>query len=189
MIPFTESMRHDYPLTPNSCVIDCGGFEGNFAKIISEKYGCCVHVLEPVKRFRDSMHRSPLILVHPYGVAGESRDAKFNVGGDSSGEFATGLPHTETVQLRAIGHVLFELANKGCDLLKLNIEGTEFEVLESLLTMVMPSLAGVKNIQVQFHRNVPNAEARYETIAVGLSRTHHLTYRAPWCWENWEINA
>ncbi len=182
---FTEAMRHDYPLTPDSCVIDCGGFEGNFAKIITEKYGCCVQVLEPVKRFRDSMHRSPLILVHPYGVAGESRDALFNVGGDSSGEFATGLPHFETVQLRAIGYVLAELAPKGCDLLKLNIEGAEFEVLEM---MVSTGARLAKNIQVQFHRNVPDYEARYEAIAVGLSYTHHLTYRAPWCWENWEIN-
>ena len=32
MIPvFTEGMRHEYPLTPDSVVIDCGGFEGNFA--------------------------------------------------------------------------------------------------------------------------------------------------------------
>lgn len=198
MIPFTDAARYEYDLAPSSVVIDCGGYEGNFAKIIAEKYGCTVHVLEPVKRFRDSMHRGPRIGVHPYGVAAVTREATFHVAGDSSGEWTHGLPNTETVKLLAISDVLGGLAPNGCDLLKLNIEGAEFEVLESLLSHgliigkepnargVCPSMNHIRDLQVQFHHGlVPDSEARYEAIAAGLSLTHELTWRHPWVWENW----
>lgn len=196
--PFSEPLRHDYPLTPDSVVLDCGGFEGNWAAEIAGRYNCTVHVLEPVARFRERMDRNrrllmhPKVTVHPYGVAAQSRHAVFHVAGDSTGEWSYGLPDEETVRLRGIGEVLAELAPGGCALMKLNIEGAEFDVLEKLLEhIVIPNFPGAvsplpDNIQVQFHHGlVENDEARYESIADRLSLTHELTYQSKWCWENW----
>jgi FkbM family methyltransferase len=206
--PFSESTRYDYPLTPDSVVIDAGGFEGNWAAVIAARYDCTVHVLEPVSRFRERIDRNRRLLmhakatVHPWGVAAQERHAVFHVAGDSSGEWAFGLPDEETVRLRGIGEVLAELAPNGCALLKLNIEGAEFEVLEWLVgntrcRVVAGGQIGAwqtvkgaehllpDNIQVQFHSTMANAEARYDAIAAGLSRTHELTWQSKWCWENW----
>ena len=71
------------------------------------------------------------------------------------------------------------------DLLKLNIEGGEFSVLEALLDRDLVKKIG--NIQVQFHGCIPDAAARRDKIRERLAATHHLTYDAPFVWENWEL--
>jgi hypothetical protein len=50
MKDFQESDRYDYPLTPDSFVIDAGGYEGNWAAEINHKYRAHVLVFEPVQR-------------------------------------------------------------------------------------------------------------------------------------------
>lgn len=189
MKSFHESDRYDYPLTPNSIVIDAGGYQGSFATEIARKYGCTVHILEPVTRFREAIIARGIhagIHIHPYGLAGETKEAVFHIQGDSTGAFADSND-TECVVLHGIVSVLNELCPTRCDLLKLNIEGTEFDVLEAILSQNIATR--ITNIQVQFHAVVPNYMARYEAIRAGLLATHHLTYDAPWCWQNFQINA
>lgn len=189
---FEDSDRYDYPLTPNSVVIDAGGYEGNFAKIIAEKYDCVVHVFEPIPRFatqiRQRVSHLPKVQVYDGGIGGYSREGEFHVQGDSTGLFA-GASEIVHAPILSILNVLMEwddFANH-CDLLKLNVEGAEFEILDVL---TMPAnynvITKVKNIQVQFHPIVPNCEARYEELKAALLRTHNLTYCAPWCWENYQ---
>jgi hypothetical protein len=48
--------------------------------------------------------------------------------------------------------------------------------------------AKCRDIQVQFHDFVPDAEIRRDEIRRALSATHHLTYDYPFVWENWRIN-
>jgi hypothetical protein len=72
-------------------------------------------------------------------------------------------------------------------LLKLNVEGEEYPVLERMLERGL--LARVRDLQVQFHRTVPDCDLRYIGVRAGLERTHHLTYEYPWVWENWRRNS
>jgi hypothetical protein len=47
-----ETLRLDYPLDSNSVVVDAGGFEGEWAYSICEKYNSTVYVLEPIKELK-----------------------------------------------------------------------------------------------------------------------------------------
>ena len=69
------------------------------------------------------------------------------------------------------------------DLIKINIVGGEYEVLEILLKNNMISI--FKNIQVQFHDFiVDNAKERMNAIQKKLALTHVLTFQYEFVWEN-----
>jgi len=178
MKPFTESMRYEYPLTPDSLVVDVGGYEGRFANTIVEKYGCRVWCFEPVfyEDIRSKLH--PSILIFEKGLAGSNRTELMHIKGDSTGVFADG--EAKRVELVDIVDAIQEPVA----LLKLNCEGCEFEILEALLERGNPLL--YDNIQVQFHGVVSDAEDRWLKIRLQLLDTHELTYDAPWCWENYK---
>ena len=71
-------------------------------------------------------------------------------------------------------------------MIKINIEGGEYEVLEALLESGMISI--FKNLQIQFHDFIiDNASERMENIQVQLAKTHKITYQYKFVWENWVI--
>jgi FkbM family methyltransferase len=193
MKPFTESDRYDYPeLCRQSIVFDCGGYEGRFARSIFEKYGCAVHVFEPCPEFavkcRANLKGLPdNVCLHAHGIGGVRRMVEMRVKGDMTGPWAEGAPFV--AELRGIGEMLrfHGLEGGKIDLLKLNIEGGEFEVLEEMLFEYGQEHLGIDNIQVQFHTVVPDWQERYNTIRAKLLESHRLTYDAPWCWENYKL--
>jgi hypothetical protein len=46
-------------------------------------------------------------------------------------------------------------------------------------------VTGMRDIQVQFHDFVPDAEHRMRRIQQALEATHDLTFEYPFVWENW----
>lgn len=180
--PFLESLRYDYNLTPESIVLDCGGYEGRFAETMVNKYGCTVYVFEPIHRFHEALVEkfkgNPKIKLFNHGVAGTNRVDWFCIKGDMTGKFAdTG--DEQVVWLRDIATVIAEIG-KPIALLKLNIEGLEYEALEGLMDSVC--WRAVQNIQVQCH-GTPGFE-RYEAIRTRLLETHELTFDFPFVWQN-----
>lgn len=193
MKPFAEALRYEYPLTSKSVVFDCGGYEGNFAHAIGERYGCDVYCFEPVSEFfsRVCDRVAPLgldgkarIRVYKHGIGAITRQEDFHIQNDSTGVYA-GAERVERCEIRAIDQVMSDLGLDHVDLLKLNIEGMEFEVLEMILEKGLAPC--FTDIQVQFHPIVLDYNQRYHAISDGLSKTHELTYHAPWCWENWTL--
>lgn len=188
MKPFTESMRYEYPLTIDSVVLDCGAYEGNFSKQIYERYKCHVIAFEPISRFfkitSENLEKYPITLFHA-AVGGSSRTETFHIQNDSTGVFA-GSPIIEKCQVMGIEEVTrLPVCNGMIDLLKLNVEGMEFEIMKEIWRAGLRSK--FRNIQVQFHSVFKDAQSSYEAISEVFSYTHKLTYRAPWCWENWEL--
>lgn len=186
MKPFTESMRYEYPLTPESIVLDVGCHKGAFSKIISEKYGCIILAFEPIEQFYDeaveTLKDKPNVQVFKCGVGASARVEQFKIKGDMSGAFADG--EKEDVDIIAFDELLADGGPPSIDLIKINIEGGEFELLEHIIEKELQGLS--KNIQVQFHPVVADYEKRHTAIREALLKTHKLTYDAPWCWENYE---
>ena len=71
------------------------------------------------------------------------------------------------------------------DLMKINIEGGEYDLLDHLITSNLVSR--IKNIQVQFHDFIPDANSRMKNIQNELAKTHELTYQYKFVWENWRL--
>ncbi len=60
---FKESMRHDYPLSNKAVVFDVGGYRGEWAQIIYDRYKCEVYCFEPIFQIDN-----PNIMVFKFGV-------------------------------------------------------------------------------------------------------------------------
>jgi len=188
MKTFTEEERYNYDLNPESIVIDCGAYHGHFSKRIWDKYKCCVFAYEPTSEFYSiacEIMRETGVTIFKLGVSNKYKTIEFGIANDSTGEFKESTDTKEKVILQDICQVVsgYNLVA----LLKLNIEGGEFDVIQRLVDSSLISI--INNIQVQFHTCVPNAQERYHALAKRLSETHHLTYDAgAFIWQNWEIN-
>lgn len=187
MKPFHESDRYDYALTTDDIVLDCGGYEGKFAEEINRRYGCTVHVLEPIVHFYqrtvERLKDRHNVHVHNCGIGGESGPALFKIKGDMTGAWV-GEGTEEWVNIRAVDELWKLLSLDEVGLVKLNIEGSEFPVVERMIETGL--INKVRNLQVQFHAVVPDAEARFRALQDKLAQTHGLTFDAQWIWQNWK---
>ncbi len=182
-----KTLRLDYHLSDHSVVFDLGGYEGQWASDIFSMYICQIHIFEPVEKFADKIaqrfSQNEKIFVHRFGLSDLSGKLQISIDGDSSSTFK-GKADVEEIELvRAIDFIK-EHNISSIDLMKINIEGGEYELLEHLLEDGF--IKNVTNIQVQFHDFVPNAEVRMIKIQQELEKTHFLTYQYPFVWENWQ---
>lgn len=198
MKPFEEQDRYNYDLTPDSLVIDLGGFEGNFAKIISEKYGCHVVCYEPVFEFyrgivariaSGEISHERVIPVHA-AVGRAFGHAAFGVKGDQSGAWCSSPNYTERVVVCNAHDVVSGWTRefgREVDLLKLNIEGMEYDVLSALIAGCY--LPHIRHVQVQFHRVGDGWQQHHEDIVRRLTETHEHMYSEPFCWDGFSLRS
>ena len=184
---FDRTLRQEYDLGPEALVFDLGGFEGQWASDIFARYLCPVWVFEPVPRFADAIERrfaaNPHVRVFPFGLAGSTRTEEISVSADRSSTFLHQGGSSQRIELRQAGEFLREHGVERIDLVKINIEGGEYELLEHLVADGI--VQRISDIQVQFHDFVPDAERRMSLLHDGLAHTHVPTYQSRFVWENW----
>jgi FkbM family methyltransferase len=175
-------------LCQDSLVFDVGGYEGQWASDIYSMYRCNIYIFEPVPEFADAIKRrfiaNPDIEVYQVGFAQHSKKVQLNVNGDRSSILRQGRHVVECEFIRA-DDFLREHDIQLIDLMKINIEGAEYELLEHLLETGW--IHKIRNIQVQFHDFLPGAKERMNRIQSELSKSHTLTYQYEFVWENWAL--
>jgi FkbM family methyltransferase len=181
-----NSLRLDYPLSKNSVVFDLGGYKGQFASDIFSKYCCSVYVFEPVIAFSNAIQKrfeaNDQIKVFSFGLADKQMSVFLNVDSDRS---AIALNGDEKIQLVGYADFLEQHSINYLDLVKINIEGAEYDLLDHIIANNLHKK--VKNFQIQFHDFVPNAQGRMVSIQKNLEKTHELTWCYPFVWENWRL--
>ncbi len=189
MTDWNENLRYEYPLTPDSVVMDCGGYEGDFAAKIHERYGCTVVVLEPIREFFEKICErfkdNKKVSVINCAIGPKSGDETFFIKGTMTGKFTEG--DAEVVNVRSMSFLSPFIRHDRISLLKLNTEGSEFDVLDDIIENQL--VTRFDNIQVQFHKVIPDAEKRRDAIRERLKETHEEQWCFPWCWESWRIKA
>lgn len=187
---FSEQMRYDYPLDCNSVVVDAGGYQGNWFAEMFRRYGCSITVYEPGYQFflQCSIVAHELnpgcdrINVLRKGLGRVEEDFMFLINGDSTGMYC----NNGSIEKVHIADVNLELGHiSPVDVLKLNIEGMEFDVLEALTDSGL--IQKIKNIQVQFHNCVPDYKVRYKNLQDALRQTHEQEWDSAPLWENWRL--
>jgi FkbM family methyltransferase len=195
LIPWHEArgdltLRLDYDLDTDSVVLDVGGYEGQWASDIFAKYRCQLHVYEPVNDFADFIEKrffkNPRITLHRFGLAGSTREETITLSGDASSTHTRG-ERTARIQLVDAVEAIGALGVSTIDLVKINIEGGEYELLNHLL--VEGLISKMRHIQIQFHDFVPGAEEKMTRIRNHLSETHEPTYQYAFVWESWSLKS
>lgn len=180
------TLRFDYPLSEGSQVIDLGGYDGEWAHLLHTRYNCHIQIYEPVPLFyqkcKERVLGLPKVTVHHCAVSDYNGQAKVAEKQNASSLYDT-VESDALQQVRDIRSIL----NSKLDLLKINIEGAEYEVLLALISSGKISL--INNIQVQFHRYREGHDMHdmRQKIYESLNRTHDRTYFYDWVWENWHL--
>jgi len=185
------TLRLEYPLTPESIVFDLGGYEGDFAYQINKKYNCFVYVFEPSKKFFNMCLRrfesNTKIKCYNFGFSSEKGEYFLSdeANGSSIVKNSSGTTG-EKIFIRDICDAFQEFKINNIDLMKINIEGPEFLVLDKLISSNL--ISKISNIQVQFHEFYPNSWKLRDTIRCQLGLTHSEMWNYPFVWESWKIN-
>jgi len=182
--------RLDYDLDHSSVVVDLGGYRGQWASDIYSKYCCNIDVYEAVPEFalaiKSRFAKNAMIRVHAVGVSGSEKDSVIHLAADSSSSFRSNGEST-SISLIDASQLCNHCGHDRIDLIKINIEGEEYDVLDRLIEVGL--IRSFRNIQVQFHDFVPDAAERMKAIQDKLRRSHRLTYQYEFVWENWEAIA
>lgn len=186
-----EKQRYEYNLTSDSLVLDLGGYRGQWTSDIFARYSCRVEVFEPVPHYARDIEkrfaRNPKITVHQFGLAGQTGESHIAISDDRSSLYGSD-GESCMVKLVEARSFLEKLGFPRIALMKINIEGGEYELLEHLLENDLVKY--IDNIQVQFHDEViPNAAEQMQRLQQRLAETHEPTYQFPFVWENWRSKA
>jgi len=177
----------DYSLCEDSVVFDVGGYKGSFTEKINKKYGCKIFCFEPIpvyyKALVDKFKDDENITVLPYVIYDYNGKGFIYMAKDSSGLFNQNRDKY-TVQYRTMDSVMNELNITFIDLLKLNVEGSEYSIIKHIIENDF--IKKVDNIRVQFHVFVEDYMKKYNYLQEQLSKTHFLTFRYSFVWENWK---
>jgi FkbM family methyltransferase len=181
-----ETLRIEYALEPRSVVFDVGGYDGEWAARIHARYGCFVWIFEPVRAHYAALARrfedNPRIEVLDFGLGGESGERCIYVAGEASSTLRE-APQRELSRFVDIVEFVKGRDVPRIDLIKINIEGGEYELLARMIEAGL--VERCSDIQVQFHRFVPNAVAMRHALRDRLAKTHQVTFDFPFVWENW----
>jgi FkbM family methyltransferase len=185
-----QTARFDYELGPDAIALDVGGYRGGWAAEAFARFACRVHVFEPVGAFADGIERrfarNPMIAVHRFGLGGADRAAAMTVAGDASSLFGA-APETVPVRIADVATWLTNSCIERVSLMKMNIEGGEYELLERLIDTGL--VAAIDHLQIQFHDIAPDSVLRMAAVKRALTRTHTQQFEYRFVWENWSRRA
>lgn len=192
---FCEELRYQYPLGPDSVVVDLGAFRGAFLMEMVTRFNSHVHAFEPSKEFYDALvprfRWASKVRLYNYGWHYVNTKATLIQAGDASSLFENSSISEDDkklvrIELREAGEAIEALQLRHIDLLKINIEGAEYDLLDHLLDNRL--LDQVRYLQVQFHVHgggMIGAAKRREHIRERLLATHDEQWSFPFVWESW----
>lgn len=169
-------------IKPGDWVWDAGGFQGDWAWDILMKYGVHPEIFEPVPGYAEAI-RDRGLTVHEYGLLDRDIALELTIAGDRSSAYEMGHQGTGKVmaQFKDVAKVIHDQPVK---VLKLNVEGGEYPILDRLIGT--GKIAQIGTLLVQFHTFIPDYGEKYLAIRNALRLTHNLAWRDPFVWERWD---
>ncbi len=186
--PKNKLYKTDFNLNENSIVFDLGGFEGQWASDIYAKFNCIVNVFEPVKIYaheiEERFKNNSKIKVYPFGLYSKNKKEQIAIQGEGSSILnkRDNSDKTEIELVRLVDFWKKEGIEK-IDLMKINIEGAEFDLLEDIISEGLHE--NIENLLIQFHDFFPDAKQRMDNIRSKLKQTHNSKFYYEFVWEGW----
>ena len=186
-----HDFRHRYDILPGDMVFDLGGHKGEWCNKISSMYPDCeIHTFELLSLYSEGLAEQfknhDKIIVNNFGLS--ASDGEIEITDDGLGSSAVDLKagsSTYVGKLKSFEDYVVSNSISNIKLLKMNIEGGEYDLLESLVGT--PRILQIENIQIQFHNYGPEFVKRKDKIRSELAKTHFLTYDYEWHFENWRL--
>jgi len=182
-----NKFRYNYHLNEKSLVFDCGGYKGEWSEKIYNLYSCNIFIFEPIKKYyniiEEKFKNNNKVKVFNFGLSDMDKSIKITLSDDGSSIYInSGIK--ELIELRGISNFINDNEVRNINLLKLNVEGEEYNILDDIIKNGLTDI--VDNYQIQFHEVVENYDNLRKNIREVLNKTHNETYCYEYVWENWE---
>lgn len=185
-----DKFRYDYDLCSESIVFDLGGYKGQWASDIYARYNCSVFIFEPVKSFADKIaerfKNNKNINVFSLALGKNSRQDLIALHENGSSIYKESETK-ENMEFEDVASFFIQHDITSVDLMKINIEGGEYELLDRLIETKL--INKIKYLQIQFHNYAPNHEMLMNGLCEELMKTHNRTYSYKFVWDNWVLKA
>lgn len=181
-----SQVLYEHPLDHDSVFIDLGGFRGDFSAEILARYQCRSLIFEPVPSYAEKIstrfENNTQAQVIVAGLAAAASTMTLNIAGESTSLYKS---DGQTVQAKLLQfeETMRQMNVQHIDLLKINIEGGEYDLLDWLVNSDWAKR--VDRLLVQFHDFVPDAQARRTRLVQALNKTHEPYFGVPFVWEGW----
>ena len=172
-----EVLRIEYNLNSESVVFDLGGYIGDFTEQMFKKYSCSIYLFEPVKELYDicASRFAGNDKIKCYNFGWSSTDGNYFISNKGSSSSIIGnVTSGECVSIVDISRYLDENTVDNIDLIKINIEGGEYDVLGRLIET--GAIKKCRYLQIQFHDFVENAVEKRNDLRERLSLTHRESW-------------
>ncbi len=185
-----ETYRLDYDgLGPDSLIFDLGGYEGKWSMDIFCRYMPHIYIFEPIPAYCHQIHarfkHNPKVKVFEFGLGASECYETLHLGDDAS-SILWGDGKGLQVPIKQISRFILDNDVPFIDLMKINIEGPEYEVIQDLYEASL--LKRVNHLQIQFHNFVPDAETKLEKTRALLRETHNQDWAFKFVWEHWTLS-
>jgi FkbM family methyltransferase len=178
----------DVDIDRDSVVLDVGAFNGDWAQKVWDRYQPTIHGFEPAPSGYQSMAKrfsgNEKVHAYEYGLGSGDSTASLALKGPGSSIYdEPGKFGSVEVRIRDVVDVLEELELGDIDLLKVNIEGGEYDLFDRLAESGW--LRRMRLVLIQFHEWHPHAYQRRWKNRRALRRYHDEVWDYPWVWELW----
>jgi len=149
-------------LNPESVVVDAGAHRGEFSRSLTDQFGCKCFLVEANPELAGQLIGKKFDNVLSAALSAQDGKANFirrknpESGGifDRAQDGGNAVSEVETISLETFMH---QSALARIDLLKLDIEGAEFELIEKTSDQILGSIG---QITVEFHDFLPEFKGR-----------------------------
>lgn len=181
-----EFLFFNYPLNSKSIVIDIGGYKGFFSDEIISLYDPTIYILEPVQEYflilKNKYAKNKKVKIFNFGLSDKNITRDIYLSGDGSSLIKKG---NKSEKIKLVDTAIFFKKIGLVDLVSINIEGSEYEVLDKLISTSL--INNIKYLQVQFHEFIPNSIKMRNSIVKLILKTHKIKYSYPFVWESFEL--
>ena len=180
-----KDFRHKYDFGINPIIFDCGGYKGDWTNVMYKKYinlNPTIYTFEIVQKYVDYMSNrfssNTSIKVFNFGLGKDNHTIEFMLSDIATSTYLqSNTSNFEIGNIVDVKKFLNDNNINKIDLLKMNIEGGEYELLEELID---------SSYIIKFHDYGEWSIKRRNKIKSLLTKTHYLTYDFEWTFENWK---
>jgi len=169
-----ESKRYEYELFHDDTLLDVGAYTGEWAQRMYQMYSVKIIAIEPTDAISCVYGHQGIT---PIRQAAWIEDGVRRFGGNA---YWTSSQLEGTQEYPCFD--ICKLLDQKIAILKLNVEGDEFQLLYRILKSGLQK--NIRHFQIQFHQ-VAHYEGLYNEIVALLEITHKLDWRVPFIWESW----
>lgn len=181
-----EKLKFAVRLNQTGLVLDMGAYLGEYAEVVLKKNKQMTFWLyEPIPEFflvcANRFKNKENIVVYQKAVSADGRNFQMQIDGLRSRKDSSISLDNVTIESISIQNI-FDTVTE-IELVKMNIEGMEYECLEQLIRT--NSLNKARHLLIQFHNLEKDSQNRRDLLRKQLEKDFKNIYTFEWMWELW----